>query len=135
MAEMTGKIVSIVGAVVDVEFEQARVPKVHDAIFVPTEEGKTVYLEAARLMPDSTVRCIALNATEGMQRGMKAFSEGKPIMVPVGLGTLGRTVNVVGEPIDKKALWKRRNGGRFTGRRLLMQSRRSEPRFWKRASR
>ncbi|MBS6474911.1 MAG: F0F1 ATP synthase subunit beta [Clostridiales bacterium] len=102
MAEMTGKIVSIVGAVVDVEFEQARVPKVHDAVFVPTEEGKTVCLEAARLMPDSTVRCIALHATEGMQRGMKAFSEGKPIMVPVGLGTLGRTVNVVGEPIDKK---------------------------------
>lgn len=64
--------------------------------------GRTIWLETARLLPDNTVRCISLNATEGMFRGMKAIATGRPITVNVGEETLGRTVNVTGDPIDNK---------------------------------
>lgn len=100
MQEIKGKILAIIGAVVDVGFEGA-VPKMHDAIYVPYE-GEKIWLECARLMEDRTVRCIALHATEGLQRGMAAYATGSPILVPVGMGTLSRTVNVVGDPIDRK---------------------------------
>lgn len=95
-----GKITAIIGAVVDVHF-QGETPRLHDAIYVLVE-GKTVWMECARLLGEGQVRCIALHATEGMVRGMTAYATGAPIKVPVGEGTLGRTVNVVGEPIDKK---------------------------------
>lgn len=99
---MEGKVSRIIGAVVDVEFTDTAVPKIHDAIKVPMEDGRTIWLETARLLPDNTVRCISLNATEGMFRGMKAIATGRPITVNVGEETLGRTVNVTGDPIDNK---------------------------------
>ena len=99
---MEGKVSRIIGAVVDVEFTDTAVPKIHDAIKVPMEDGRTSWLETARLLPDNTVRCISLNATEGMFRGMKAIATGRPITVNVGEETLGRTVNVTGDPIDNK---------------------------------
>ena len=99
---MEGKISRIIGAVVDVEFSDTAVPKIHDAIKVPMDDGHIVWLETARLLPENAVRCISLNATEGMYRGMKAIATGQPITVSVGEETLGRTVNVTGEPIDNK---------------------------------
>ena len=81
---MEGKVSRIIGAVVDVEFTDTTVPKIHDAIKVPMEDGRTIWLETARLLPDNTVRCISLNATEGMFRGMKAIATGRPITVNVG---------------------------------------------------
>ena len=99
---MEGKVSRIIGAVVDVEFSDTAVPKIHDAIKVPMDDGHFVWLETARLLPENAVRCISLNATEGMYRGMKAIATGQPITVSVGEETLGRTVNVTGEPIDNK---------------------------------
>ena len=99
---MEGKVSRIIGAVVDVEFSDTAVPKIHDAIKVPMDDGHIVWLETARLLPENAVRCISLNATEGMYRGMKAIATGQPITVSVGEETLGRTVNVTGEPIDNK---------------------------------
>ena len=80
------------------------------------------------------VRCIALHATEGLVRGMAAFATGEPIKVPVGEGTLGRTVNVIGEPVDRRGPIE---GERrpFIARRQGMTSRCSAPRYWKRALR
>ena len=99
---MEGKVSRIIGAVVDIEFENTPAPKIHDAIKVPMEDGRTIWLETAKLLPDNAVRCISLNATEGMCRGMMAIATGGPITVGVGEETLGRTVNVTGEPIDNK---------------------------------
>ena len=100
--EVKGKITAVIGAVVDAVFE-GRVPRVHEAIYVPCpEQERTVWLECALLLPEGAVRCIALHATEGLVRGMAAFATGEPIKVPVGEGTLGRTVNVIGEPVDRR---------------------------------
>ena len=107
MEQTKGKVSAVIGAVVDVHFE-GEPPRIHDAIYVPMNE-RTVWLECAKLLADGTVRCIALHATEGMMRGMTAYATGAPIQVPVGPGTLSRTVNVVGEPIDRK--------GEITGER------------------
>ena len=100
--EVKGKITAVIGAVVDAVFE-GRVPRIHEAIYVPCpEQERTVWLECALLLPEGAVRCIALHATEGLVRGMAAFATGEPIKVPVGEGTLGRTVNVIGEPVDRR---------------------------------
>lgn len=97
----TGTVTAIIGAVVDVTFAQEDIPLLRDALFVNLP-GRQVWMEAARIEHETTVRCIALHSTDGLVRGMKAFSTGAPIQVPVGPGTLGRTVNVLGHPIDKK---------------------------------
>ena len=79
--EVKGKITAVIGAVVDAVFE-GRVPRVHEAIYVPCpEQERTVWLECALLLPEGAVRCIALHATEGLVRGMAAFATGEPIKV------------------------------------------------------
>ena len=75
--EVKGKITAVIGAVVDAVFE-GRVPRVHEAIYVPCpEQERTVWLECALLLPEGAVRCIALHATEGLVRGMAAFATGE----------------------------------------------------------
>ena len=94
----TGKIVEIIGAVVDGEFPQGQVPKVYDAL-ICTETGLT--LEVQQQLGDGIVRAIAMGSTEGLKRGMMLENTEEPIQVPVGEETLGRIMNVLGEPIDE----------------------------------
>jgi len=94
----TGKIVQIIGAVIDVEFPQDAVPKVYDALKV--ESGLT--LEVQQQLGGGVVRCIALGASDGLKRGLSVENTDKPISVPVGVKTLGRIMNVLGEPIDER---------------------------------
>ena len=94
----SGKIVQIIGAVVDVEFPRENIPKIYDALLV---EARGLTLEVQQQMGDGVVRSIAMGASEGLSRGLSVSNTGKPISVPVGLGTLGRIMDVLGQPIDE----------------------------------
>lgn len=101
-----GQIVQVIGAVVDVQFPRDQMPKVYEALVLEhdehnklAEEGLT--FEVEQQLGDGVVRCIAMGASDGLQRGMKVRATGAEISVPVGEGTLGRIVNVLGKPIDE----------------------------------
>jgi len=96
-----GKIVQIIGAVVDVRFEKEHLPKLLNAIEVDFN-GERLVLEVAQHIGDDTVRCIAMGSTDGLVRGKDAVDTGSPIQVPVGKETLGRVFNLLGEPVDEK---------------------------------
>ncbi|MDE6687173.1 MAG: F0F1 ATP synthase subunit beta [Lachnospiraceae bacterium] len=96
-----GKLTQIIGAVLDVKFEDA-LPEINEAINIPMKEGNTLVVEVAQHLGDDTVRCVAMGPTDGLVRGMEAIATGSPITVPVGEHTLGRIFNVLGEPIDNK---------------------------------
>ncbi len=93
-----GKIVQIIGAVVDVEFPRSDVPKVYDALKV---ENTAITLEVQQQLGDGVVRTIALGSTDGLKRNLVAVNTGRAIAVPVGAGTLGRIMDVLGNPIDE----------------------------------
>ncbi|MGL5728096.1 MAG: F0F1 ATP synthase subunit beta [Plesiomonas sp.] len=95
----TGNVVQIIGAVVDVEFPQDAVPQVYDALIV---EGVELVLEVQQQLGGGIVRCIAMGASDGLKRGLKTTNTGAPITVPVGVETLGRIMDVLGNPIDQK---------------------------------
>src|ERR1044071_9667335 len=101
-----GKVIQIAGPAVDVEFSEATLPPIYQALRV-TSDGFTVpvpidvVLEVQQHLGEGRVRTVAMQATDGMVRGMKAIDLGGPISVPVGKGTLGRVMNVIGEPVDK----------------------------------
>ncbi len=99
-AKNTGKITQIIGAVVDIRFEN-ELPSLYNAVEVPFGE-ETIVLEVMQHLGDNTVRCISMHPTDGLKRGMEAVDTGGPITVPVGEEVLGRMVNVLGEPIDNK---------------------------------
>ena len=94
----SGRIVQIIGAVIDVEFPRDSVPKVYDALNV---NGTETVLEVQQQLGDGVVRTIAMGSTEGLKRGLDVASTGQPIHVPVGTGTLGRIMDVLGRPIDE----------------------------------
>ena len=106
MATKTGKIIQIMGVVVDVEFaEKNHLPAIYDALTI--EHGdKTVTLEVAQHLDEHTVRAISLQSTDGLKRGQEVVATGAPISVPVGAETQGRMFNVVGEPIDGRVISK-----------------------------
>ena len=93
-----GKIVQIIGAVVDVEFPRDNVPKVYDALKV---DGTAITLEVQQQLGDGVVRTIALGSTDGLKRNLVASNTGSAISVPVGTGTLGRIMDVLGNAIDE----------------------------------
>ena len=95
----TGKVVEIIGAVIDVQFSRDSIPNIYDALLV--EEGGLT-LEVQQQIGDGIVRTIAMGTTDGLKRGLEVKNTGAPINVPVGKGTLGRIMNVLGEPIDNK---------------------------------
>lgn len=97
-----GKIVQILGGVVDVEFPQNHLPQIYDAIEVPRSEQFPLVLEVQKHLGENWVRCVAMDSTDGLQRGVTAINTGAPIRVPVGPATLGRVFNVLGRPIDGK---------------------------------
>ncbi len=94
----SGRIVQIIGAVIDVEFPRETVPKIYDALNV---NGKELVLEVQQQLGDGIVRTIAMGSTEGVQRGLEVDNTGEPIAVPVGKETLGRIMDVLGNPIDE----------------------------------
>ena len=98
-----GKIVQVVGPVVDIKFDEGSLPKLNEAILVNNGDAPLT-VEVSEHIGDDVVRCIAMDATEGLRRGMECESTGSPIMVPVGEKTLGRMVNVLGKPIDGKEM-------------------------------
>jgi F-type H+/Na+-transporting ATPase subunit beta len=102
---MKGKIVQVIGPVVDVSFEET-LPSIYDALVVTVSKDKTVTLEVALHLGDLIVRTIALEPTEGLKRDMEVVATGSPIQVPVGDDVLGRIFNVLGDPIDDKPLKK-----------------------------
>ena len=98
-----GFIVQIIGAVVDIEFPQDAVPQVYDAVKVVSEgQGQGLVLEVQQQIGGGVVRCITMGSSDGLRRGLEVMNSGKSIQVPVGVSTLGRIMNVLGEPIDEK---------------------------------
>jgi F-type H+-transporting ATPase subunit beta len=98
-ATATGKIIQIVGVVVDVEFEKGTLPPIYNALTIQ-HDGRTLTLEVAQHLSETTVRAVSLSSTDGLQRGTEVTDTGAPVSVPVGEETLGRMFNVVGDPID-----------------------------------
>jgi F-type H+-transporting ATPase subunit beta len=96
----TGNIVEVIGAVVDVEFPRDSVPKIYDALNIADADNLT--LEVQQQLGDGIVRTIAMGASEGLRRGLEVSNTGQPITVPVGQQTLGRIMDVLGNPIDEK---------------------------------
>jgi len=104
----TGKIVQVIGPVVDVEFEPGKLPAIYNALLVQGVEIKDIFsysqkltLEVAQHLGEAHVRAVAMASTDGLTRGMSVLDTGAPISVPVGKETLGRILNIVGEPVDK----------------------------------
>ena len=95
-----GKITQIIGAVLDIKFNDGELPEINEAIKITRQDGKVLVVEVSSHLGDDTVRCIAMGPTDGLVRGMEAVATGAPISVPVGEKTLGRMFNVLGEPID-----------------------------------
>lgn len=102
MAGIEGQVVQVQGAVVDCEFQSGDLPEIYDAIEIPRDQADSLILEVQRHLGNRWVRTVAMDSTDGLQRGAKAFGTGEPIQVPVGEPTLGRVFNVLGKPVDGK---------------------------------
>ncbi len=98
----TGKVIQIIGAAVDIQFEQDHLPAIENAIEIDMEGGSKIVAEVAQQMGDGIVRCVSLESTDGLQRGAKAVDTEGPLAVPVGEACLGRLMNVLGKPQDHK---------------------------------
>ena len=101
-----GRVIQVIGPVVDVEFDETSLPPIYEAIRVVSDgfevpEPINVTVEVQQHLGEGRCRCVAMEPTEGIVRGMKAIDTGDPITVPVGPSTLGRVLNVIGEPVDK----------------------------------
>jgi F-type H+-transporting ATPase subunit beta len=96
-----GRISQIIGPVIDIEFSDGKLPSIYNAIKLTRSDQSVLVLEAQQHLGENIVRCVAMDATEGLVRGMEAVDTGEPISVPVGHGVLGRLINVLGEPIDE----------------------------------
>ena len=96
----TGKILQVIGPVVDIRYDAESLPSIKNAILIQMGDGKQMTAEVAQHVGDDVVRCIAMSSTDGLVRGMECVDTGKPIEVPVGDEVLGRMFNVLGEPID-----------------------------------
>lgn len=104
MQENIGKIMQVLGPVVDVEFEQGKLPIIHTALLITNpainDEEDNLVVEVAQHLGDNVVRTVAMDVTDGLMRGQSVKDTGKPIMMPVGNASLGRVLNVVGKPVD-----------------------------------
>jgi F-type H+-transporting ATPase subunit beta len=102
--EKIGKVVQIIGPVVDCEFEEKHLPPIYNCVIIEGEAGgNSIYVstEVQQHLGENRVRCVSMQPTDGMVRGMKAVDTGQPITVPVGRETLGRVLNVIGKPVDE----------------------------------
>ena len=106
MEQLVGKVIQVMGPVVDVRFESGQVPNIYSALRLTSEGTDTpvkieITLEVAQHLGDGVVKCVSMEPTDGVIRGMKVIDTGAPISVPVGRETLGRVINVLGEPVDE----------------------------------
>ena len=106
MAENIGHVIQIAGPAVDVQFTEGTMPPIYEALHVVSDgfnvpKPINVVLEVQQHLGEGRVRCVAMEATDGMVRGMKVIDQGGPIRVPVGRPTLGRVMNVIGQPVDQ----------------------------------
>ncbi len=101
MAKATGRVVQILGGVVDVEFPAEQLPEIYEAVEVLRDDEQPLVLEVQKHLGNNWVRCVAMGATDGLKRGMTVRATGAPISVPVGESVLGRIFNVLGEPVDE----------------------------------
>jgi len=102
LANNIGKITQIISAVIDVKFENGKLPALYNALTIERKDDESLIVEVAQHLGDDTVKCISMGATDGLVRGMDVVDTGSSIKVPVGEATLGRMFNVTGQPIDKK---------------------------------
>jgi len=129
----SGRIVQIIGAVIDVEFPRDSVPNIYDAVRL--DDVDTI-LEVQQQLGDGVVRTIAMGTTEGLKRGMSVTGTGEGIKVPVGEETLGRIMNVLGEPTDEVGdISARKSAGPSTVRHRDTPTRQLQKSCWKPASR
>src|SRR5450759_1760654 len=115
-----GRVVQIIGPVVDVEFPTGKLPTILNAVHITHEEGLStekidIITEVAQHLGENRVRCISMKPADGLVRGMKAVDLGAPISIPVGPETLGRILNVIGEPVDWSSY-----GGAGVGQTVLI---------------
>src|SRR6059036_885721 len=106
MPENIGHVVQVAGPAVDVQFQETKIPPIYQALRVVDDgfnvpKAIKVILEVQQHLGEGRVRCVAMEPTDGMVRGMKAIDTGNPIQVPVGKEVLGRVINVLGKPVDK----------------------------------
>ena len=101
MNTSTGKVTQVMGPVVDVTFEEGKLPMIHNALKISVGD-RVLTVEVAQHIGDNTARCIAMASTDGLQRGVDVIDTGAPISVPVGKETLGRIFNVLGDAVDNK---------------------------------
>ena len=127
MAQPVGHITQVIGAVVDVHFDE-HLPPILNALETDNQ-GNRLILEVAQQLGENTVRTIAMDVSEGLVRGQEVFDTGTPISVPVGEGTLGRIMNVIGQPVDEAGPVPTRRRARSTSRPRPMPSSRPKPRF------
>ena len=99
---MQGKVIRIIGPVLDMRFPKEHMPDLHSLVYVEDGERR-VATEVTQHLDGGVVRCLALEATEGLRRGLDATDTGGPVMAPVGMEMLGRAIDVLGRPIDGKA--------------------------------
>ena len=106
MSQITGHISQIIGAVIDVYFDtegqeaEKVLPKIHDALRIDRGDGRILIAEVQQHIGEDTVRCVAMDNTDGLHRGMEAIPLGTPILMPAGDQIKGRMLNVIGQPID-----------------------------------
>ena len=102
MAEIKGKVIQVIGPVVDITFEGTGddLPNIHDALEIQRKDNNLLIVECQQHIGENTIRCIAMDSTDGLTRGMEALVTGSPIKVPVGEQVRGRLVNVIGDAID-----------------------------------
>ena len=124
-----GTVVQIIGPVLDIRFPADALPRLLNAITVTAPDGRVVTAEAAQHIGQDTVRCIAMQSTDGLVRGLPASDTGAPITVPVGRGNLGRIFNLLGEPVDHSRLYRIPPAGRSTARHPPTRNNSPGPRF------
>ena len=102
MAQNKGEIIQVIGPVIDVSFEKSggELPGIYDALEIKRNDGSTLVVECQQHIGEYTVRCIALDATDGIRRGMEVVATGAAIRIPIGNQVKGRVLNVIGDPID-----------------------------------
>ena len=97
-----GYVTQIIGPVLDIKFSEGNLPPIYSAIKITKEDGEVNIVEVQQLLGDNKIRAVSMRSTDGLKRGTEAFDQGAPITVPVGVTTLGRIFNVIGEPIDNQ---------------------------------
>ena len=107
MKQVNGKISQIIGPVVDVQFPADHLPRIHEAVVIERDDAHNLIAEVQQHLGENTVRCVAMESTDGLRRGMNVEAQGSPITMPVGEQVKGRLMNVCGEPIDGMEPMKR----------------------------